>query len=203
MEILTTYTPATISRFLSHIRTANVPNKVTVAYLKSAGFKSSNDTKLIGIFKALGFLDQSGVPTELWKQYRGDSATAKSLLGQAVKKHYAGLFELYSDAERKDDEAIGNWIKANSSLGQDGVARGVRTFKTLAAEADFSGTKTTSSTPAETGTETKETTAQLIHSRAEAPRVNINIELQIPATDNKDIYDNFFAAMKKHLFDES
>ena len=29
--------------------------------------------------------------------------------------------------------------------------------------------------------------------------VNINIQLQIPATDKAEIYDSFFAAMKKHL----
>jgi hypothetical protein len=29
--------------------------------------------------------------------------------------------------------------------------------------------------------------------------VNINIQLQIPATDKADVYDSFFAAMKKHL----
>ncbi len=37
-----------------------------------------------------------------------------------------------------------------------------------------------------------------------APVVSINIELKIPATDNADVYDNFFKAMKKHLWpDES
>jgi hypothetical protein len=29
--------------------------------------------------------------------------------------------------------------------------------------------------------------------------VNINIQLQIPATDKAETYDSFFAAMKKHL----
>jgi hypothetical protein len=33
-----------------------------------------------------------------------------------------------------------------------------------------------------------------------APVVSINIELKIPATDNADVYDNFFKAMKKHLW---
>jgi hypothetical protein len=33
-----------------------------------------------------------------------------------------------------------------------------------------------------------------------APVVSINIELKIPATDNPDVYDNFFKAMKKYLW---
>ena len=32
------------------------------------------------------------------------------------------------------------------------------------------------------------------------PQVTINIELKIPATENPDIYENFFKAMKKHLW---
>lgn len=33
-----------------------------------------------------------------------------------------------------------------------------------------------------------------------APVVSINIELKIPATDNPDVYENFFKSMKKHLW---
>jgi hypothetical protein len=33
-----------------------------------------------------------------------------------------------------------------------------------------------------------------------APTVTINIELSLPATDDATVYENLFAAMKKHLF---
>jgi hypothetical protein len=32
------------------------------------------------------------------------------------------------------------------------------------------------------------------------PAININIQLQLQATEDAKVYDNFFAAMKKHLF---
>jgi hypothetical protein len=137
MNIIVTYSHAAIPRFLTHIKTANVPVKVTNVYLKSVGFKSSNDSALIGIFKSLGFLDQAGVPTERWRSYRGDSATAKSALGEAIKSAYNGLFGLYPDAYLKDDETVANWVRANSALDQDGVSRAVRTFKVLCSEATF------------------------------------------------------------------
>ncbi len=39
MNILVTYSHAAIPRFLNHIKTANVPAKVTNVYLKSVGFE--------------------------------------------------------------------------------------------------------------------------------------------------------------------
>lgn len=35
------------------------------------------------------------------------------------------------------------------------------------------------------------------------PGITINIELQLPATNDPKIYDSLFAAMKKHLFNDS
>ncbi len=203
MTILATYTPGSIPRFLQHIRTANVPAKVTVAYLKSAGFKSSNDAALISIFKSLGFLDASGVPTQLWKQFRGGEQTGRAILGEALRKTYAGLFELHPDAQRKDDEAIGNWIRANSSMSQDGVNRAIRTFKTLCSEATFSGADAAVSAAPTSPAAAASSKVLPSLKTSGAPHLNINIELQIPASNDPDVYDSFFAAMKKHLFDES
>lgn len=38
---------------------------------------------------------------------------------------------------------------------------------------------------------------------SEEPKLVINIQLQIPATDNPDVYDKFFEALKRHLFDSN
>lgn|ERR1022692_472082 len=83
-----------IPRFLDHIRSAGVPAKVTTAYLKSAGFKSSNDHSLLKIFKDLGFLSSDGTPTDIWRSYRADEQQAKIVLGHAINYCYAGLFHL-------------------------------------------------------------------------------------------------------------
>jgi hypothetical protein len=60
-----TYTtvPGKIKQLLTKIREVGVPQKVTVQWLKTVGFKSSNDTSLIGVLKFIGFIDASGVPT--------------------------------------------------------------------------------------------------------------------------------------------
>ncbi len=96
------YTPNTntIPRFLTLIQSAGVPPKVSQDYLKSVGFKSSNDRYLIPIMKTLGFLDTSGVPTDRWRAYR-DKGRAKGVLAAAITEAYGSLFETYPDAYRR------------------------------------------------------------------------------------------------------
>lgn len=67
-----TYTtvPGKIKALLAKIREMGVPQKVTVQWLKTVGFKSSNDASLIGVLKFIGLTDSSGVPTSKWTQYR-------------------------------------------------------------------------------------------------------------------------------------
>lgn len=202
-----------IPRFLSHIRTATVPAKVNGVYLKAASFRNSNDSALVTIFKLLGFIDQSGIPTDLWKQYRGDEAHAQIVLGKAIKNAYKGLFEFYPDAPSRPDALIGNWIRANTNYGDDSVARAIRTFRALCGEATFeddieADTEESGKEPGELMQSPPEAVAAAQPVGGSPPRhiqrpgITINVELQIPPTDDPKIYDNFFAAMRKHLFYE-
>ena len=127
-----------IPRFLDSIRKTAVPVKVDGNYLKSIGFKSGNDAALIPLFKALGFLDPSGKPTSAFREYRGSSdEEAKKVLGKAIKTCYSGLFSVYPDAYRKDDEALTNWLRANTDKGEVTQTRALKTFKILRDAASF------------------------------------------------------------------
>jgi len=203
MSVPVTKSQRSISKFLTHIEEAGIPPKVTNSYLKGAGFTSSNDSALIPVFKSLGFIDSSSSPTERWKQYRNKSES-KRVLGQAIKECYSTLFSMYPDADRKDDEAIANWIRSNTTFAGITVTRAVATFKALIAHASFDEvtTKANASTPTETTTTSrpKPSLNTVTHS-SNIPSVNINIELQLPATNDPKVYENFFSAMKKHLID--
>lgn len=41
-----------------------------------------------------------------------------------------------------------------------------------------------------------------IYSRSKSPVININIQLQIPESDDPEIYNNFFKALKENLLDD-
>jgi hypothetical protein len=84
----------------------------------------------------------------------------------------------------------------------------VRTFKTMADMADFESPAETlldiESEADEQEQQEEEKAGEVIKCKVitatpNGMTVNINIQLQIPATDKAEVYDSFFAAMKKHL----
>lgn len=190
-----------VTRFLKHIQTSNVPAKVTVAYLQTVGFKSTNDRALLPVFKAIGFIDSTGAPTDQWRLYK-DTGKAKQTLANAIRKAYSGLFEIYSDANRQDNEAIANWIRTTNGASDVVVERSVRTFRVLCAEADFEGVSTDNPPvqPASIPQSIPQAAAVTLPALGGNPSININIELHLPPSDDPTVYNNLFKAMKDNLF---
>ena len=72
MAILESYinNVGSLGKFLEEIRTAGVPERVTVEFLKTLGFKSSNDRPIIAVLKGISFLDANGTPTDSYRAFR-------------------------------------------------------------------------------------------------------------------------------------
>jgi hypothetical protein len=73
---------------LSAIQSAGIPGRVTSEFLKSLGFKSTNDRPIIAVLKGIGFLDPNGTPTQLYKAFRDKNKSA-NILGRALKAAYS------------------------------------------------------------------------------------------------------------------
>lgn len=200
---------ANVKKFLDHIQSAGVPAKVTFQYITSVGFKSKNDRAILTVLKFIRFLDNSGVPTELWRAYRNKSQSQKVLAG-ALRKAYSTLFDTYPDANRKDNEALRNFFSSHTSVAENTVTLMVRTFKTMAemgnfdSPADLPDAKVEVEEPVleveeKGGSSEAVVKRKVVTATPNGMMVNINIQLQIPATDKAEVYDSFFAAMKKHL----
>lgn len=194
-----TTNPAKIRPLLDKVKSSGKPDNVTFKTLQAWGFKSTNDRPLLAILKFVGLLDSSGTPTPLWTSYRSDKS-GKSVLAQAIRTSYSDLFKLYPDANRKDNEALRHYFSTNTSVGSDTLNFIVATFRRLCDLADFEAepVETTSAEPpsgepatASIRTSTGKTGQSFV--------LNLNIQLTLPATENASIYENLFAAMKKHL----
>lgn len=192
-----------LKKFFSHIESAGVPARVSQNYLEQSGFASSNDRRLIPVLKFIDFITtDSGQPTNNWTAYR-DKSKAPIVLGTAIKKGYKDLFELYPDAHRKDDEAIRNFLRGNTNVQDKTIGLMVGTFKTFCEMADFDdidtdeGDESGDEKRKTKNKEKKEPKAKIEHSSGVV--VNINIQIGVPATENEEIYDKFFASLKKHL----
>lgn len=160
----------------------------------------------------IGFLNNDNVPTDSWKAYRSKDK-AGQVLAQSIKDGYSDLFNIYPDANRKDNEAIRNFFTAHTSVGQQVITAMTSTFKTLCELASFEKLNDTieSEMPAEKLYDEKPTEfvknevpssgfgTLVKQSNSQGVSLNINIELHLPATQDGEIYEKLFLALNKHL----
>ncbi len=196
-----TTVPGKIKRLLAKIREVGVPQKVTVQWLKTVGFRSSNDASLIGVLKFIGFMDSSGVPTSKWTQYRG--ANYKQVLGEAIREGYAELFAVYPEANQRTQADLAHVFSTSSSGGKQVIGKTESTFRALAEQADFgpvdertdlhmtSGPLHTPAVPAPSTIE---------HAPLQWPSLHIDIQVHISPEASVEQIEQVFASMAKHLY---
>lgn len=192
-----------MKKFFAHIQDAGVPTKVTISYLGQVGFKSKNDRAIIPVLRQIGFVDSSNTPTKLWRDYRNRSG-APATLASAIRRGYSDLFATYPDAHRKDNEALRDYFAAHTNVGDRALGAIVQTFKTLCELADFEAERgepepIDSSEGRQLSVIPRQSTKAVTSA---SPAININVQLQLPATEDPAVYEHLFAALKKHLLSE-
>lgn len=197
--------PGKLASLFELIQTTGVPDKVTQLYLESLGFKNKNDWTMVPVLKQLGFIDSSGKPTDRWQQYR-DVQKAPAVLAQAIREAYADLFALYPDAHRKDAEALRNFFRSRTRLGEKAISYLVHTFQNLCKLADFDSTEAiptvdlvpdrTPLIPSDARHDEHPTTFS-----AYPFTLNVNIQLVLPSQADSETYDLLFDALRRHILD--
>jgi hypothetical protein len=180
-----------------------VPDKFTTKELPVWGYKSSNDRAVVSVLKFIGFIDSSGTPTQLWRDARTqpeEAAAAGTRLG------YSDLFKTFPNAHQKDGEALTNFFKAKTTVGDAAVKLMVATFRALAQYGNFSATS--EEIGHKDGAENASPFASQhlpevkhVISSGNGVTINLNIELAIPTDATGEVYEKFFAAMRKHIID--
>src|SRR5438093_11036296 len=95
MALPTSYLTSTrnLEAILNAIQSAQAPEKFSQSFLESLEFKSSSDRLIIGVLKSLGFLDDSGKPTERYFRFL-DQTQAARVLDEGIREAYQELFRL-------------------------------------------------------------------------------------------------------------
>jgi hypothetical protein len=198
-----TTVPGKLRDLLQKAPKIGIPEKLTVAWLKKAGWTSSNDPSMIPVLKHVGLLGTDGRPTDLWDAVRAQDAPNKARLADAVRKAYSDLFSLYPDAHRKDAEALRNFFRANTTAGDQAQTKMVQTFQVLIEFGDFDEVvpeDTGKGAAAASGADKKkEEHGKIPISGVPGMTLNVNIQLQLPATSDGEVYEKLFEAMRKHL----
>jgi hypothetical protein len=199
-----TTVPGKLSKLLSKIREVGVPTKATSQWLKSVGFTSSNDPSLLTVLRYVGLLDDTGAPTDKWRNYRG--AQHGQVLANAIRQSYAKLFSVYPDAHSRSSSDVENVVSTVSNAGKQVVTKTVRTFQVLCSAADFSATGQIDQLHQDlanhdTGT-TQPPKGNLSGGDGVTPSLHINIQVHISPDATVEQIDQIFKSMAKHLYKE-
>lgn len=103
-------TAKNLEAFFNSIINAQPPKKFTLKFLEQLEFKSTNDRLLIGILKALNFVDSDGVPLEKYFEFI-DQTQSKKVLADAIKDAYSDLFAIKLNANELSESEIKNKLK--------------------------------------------------------------------------------------------
>lgn len=187
-----------LKRFLQNMQTMGTPEKINQATLPQMGFKGSNDRSIPSIFKFIGFIDSSGVPTEVYKEFR-KKEVSKSVMANALRGAYADLFALYPDAPKKDFQPLRDFFSGTTDAAESVLKLTVDTFKTLCEFADF---EAPAPTPTPTPTPTPVSAGLQVGGKMEKGAglvINLNIQLELPPNQDATVYDKIFESLRKHL----
>ena len=192
------YSAPALKRFLKLIPETAPPTEVTPEYLLSAGFRNNNDRAIIPTLKFIGLLKEDGTPSDDYALLR-DKSQAGIVMATHLRSAYNELFALYPDAQNKSSEALKNFFAPKTKAGAAALGMIVATFKTLCESADFGTTPVSS--PAGQPASQARVFSQTTQSPESGVTVNLNIQLQLPPTENAEIYDKIFESLRKHLIE--
>lgn len=199
--------PGKLSEFLGKVHSIGIPDKVTTRWLPTIGFASANDRSIIPVLKFVGLIDPSGVPTGVWKNYRGH-ASGKAL-GESVEAAYSELFKTYPDAPQRSADELKAFFRGHSSYGAQAVAKAVNTFQALCQNAEFGGAphrpaadsdQPKLSKPAAADHSDPSTTQTPTSSE---PSLHIDLQVHISPEATPEQIDKIFESMAKHLYKRS
>lgn len=190
-----------IPQIFEKIKSAGVPPKFTLDFLRKLGFASTNDRAFIPLIKKLGFLTQDGTPTEYYSQLK-DPREFGIVLAERVKDVYADLFALDTSINAASDSEIKGAIARVTGKDDQSVVRYLSTFKALLPLANFSEQHTSLEVQKkENDHEENQKNPKAPIIRQEMVDFHYNIQIHLPATTDINIYNAIFKSIKENLLD--
>lgn len=194
-----------IPQYFDTLLTARAPDKFTVKFLADLSFTSSNDRQFINVLKAIGFLDDSGVPTERYYKFL-DQSCSKKMVAEGIKEAYVDLFNLNVSANTMTQSEVEGKFKTltNGSKAATTITQMAKTFTALCGYADWSDASIVPQpeivvAQPKQETPTSPSVVPTHESRTAGFDLNYNIHIHLPATRDQAVYDALFASLAKHI----
>lgn len=206
MSLPTSYMTGSFSKipqYFEAMLTAKAPEKFTTKFMSDLGFTSSNDRQFINVLKVIGFLDDSGTPSEKYFKFL-DQSCSKYIVAEGIRNAYEDLFNLNKNANTLSKADVEGKFKTltNGSKGNATISQMASTFTNLCAYADWSiDNKSdlieTKMKPDIQQSVKKDTVNDITERKIFD--LNYDIHIHLPATRDQAVYDALFASLTKHI----
>ena len=212
MALTSSYLTSTknLEGILAAIQSAQAPEKFSLKFLETLEYKSSTDRLIIGVLKSLGFLDDSGAPTDRYYKFL-DQSEGKYVLAEGIREAYEDLFRVNTKANELTETDVKNKLKTllQGQKSDEVVSNMAKTFKALTNLADFSRTpaKAKPEEQSKDGKKAEKKPEELTtildmqppSTNPEKMQLCYNIQIILPATRDTAVYDALFRSLKEHL----
>lgn len=196
-----------IPQYFDTMLTAKAPDKFTTKFMADLGFTSSNDRQFVNVLKAIGFLDDSGTPTERYFKFL-DQSFSKKMVAEGIREAYEDLFALNTSAHKLTKAEVEGKFKTLTNGSKENATIGymASTFLNLCGYADWSDAQnptiqiqsSTTDTAQNNNTEIPNSIPALSSERGRID-LNYDIHIHLPATRDQAVYDALFASLTKHI----
>lgn len=205
---------------LEAIQQAKAPERFTVRFLQSLEFKTSSDRLVIGVLKAIGFLDDQGKPTSRYFQYL-DKSNSRAVMAEGIREAYKELFDININAQKLSKVEVANKLKTltQGQHSESVIEKMASTFSSLCKLADFDSTlhptlnqrddddddeDEVADLPSDTGDEEAGLASTLPRANRRSPKLAVNglhynIQIILPESRDPAVYDALFRSLREHL----
>jgi len=207
MAITNSYLTSTknLESIINSVINAKAPERFTNKFLEDLGYKSSNDRLIIGMFKALGLLDDNGQPLQRYYEFLDQTQTGK-IIALGIQEAYEDIFNLRKDAQNLTNDEVKNKLKTITQGQKSDKILGLMamTFRAFCDLADWDAAikeepeKTETTLIVSKNDNIQEAKTKTIPANTEM-NLHYNIQIHLPETTNMAVYDAIFQSLKKHL----
>ncbi len=191
-----------IPQYFDTLLTARAPDKFTTKFMADLGFTSSNDRQFVNVLKAIGFLDETGTPTERYFKFL-DQSFSKQMVAEGIREAYADLFALNIAAQTLSKSEVEGKFKTltNGSKENTTISYMASTFINLCNYADWSQPQKVIKEEVSPEEPTDSSTDLVVETTEKARGIDLNydIHIHLPATRDQAVYDALFASLAKHI----
>ena len=196
-----------VTKILNKIKEAKTPDRFSQDYLDTVlGFSGGGARPFISLAKRIGLLNSDGTPTFLYNQFRNPAQSEQAMVAM-VRHGYPELYKRNEYTHKLDESGLTGLVMEVTGL-EDGSATLraiVKTFLALTSLANFELGPVTQVEDDDTGDRDRpdqpisDVGSAESDSQLGSLRFSHNIVINLPDTDDVEVFNAIFKALKDNL----